>query len=225
MERIRNGALKVPYQVTLVAGMLLMIPALKVPGRTPGVELVPGSTEIVIGAVATEPQEVVLAEIVNEHHTYLREDLKSALPALIVEVSARYGYDPLFVAGLIEVESSFNNQAVSTAGARGLLQVVPFVGQSVAEEIGIAWTGADSLYDPEINLDVGLFYLRQLEERYGSLDLALAAYNMGPSLLDEKMADGFKPRGVYAAKIKGAFKQFRTRLALRQSPVLASAGL
>ncbi len=149
-----------------------------------------------------------LREIIGSYRTSLTPEEKGSLPYLIVDLSRQYGYDPFFVAGLIDTESSFNNRAVSSVGARGLMQIMPFVGEALARDAGLPWRGVESLHQPELNVELGLFYLRRLEERFGNLDLALAAYNMGPTLLEEKMSRGFRPYGIYSGRVNAAYRGF-----------------
>lgn len=210
MLRNPNGRF-LPLQATLVVGLLFLIPSFKWPVHAPqGVEDTEASTSV--PAFREEDlQEAVLAQIINEYKTFLSEDDKAMLPAQIVAAANFHGYDPYFVAGLIEIESSFNNIAVSPAGARGLLQLTPSTAAALADELGVEWRGPITLHDPEINLHLGLYYLSQLETRFGNLDLALAAYNMGPSLLVQKMASGFRPRGIYSGKVNAAYREHTQR--------------
>ena len=87
--------------------------------------------------------------------------------------SERHGVDGLLVAAVVSVESNFSPRAVSPKGAQGLMQVRPMVGRAF---------GADDLFDPYANVDVGTRYLGQLiKENNGNLELALASYNAGPA--------------------------------------------
>jgi len=90
----------------------------------------------------------------------------------IRRAAERHGIDGLLLASMVEVESSFNPQAVSYRGAVGLMQLMPATAGTVSVE---------QLHDPELNVDRGARYLRQLLDRFGGdLELALAAYNAGP---------------------------------------------
>jgi soluble lytic murein transglycosylase-like protein len=90
---------------------------------------------------------------------------------LIERAASKYGLDPAVIKAIISVESGFNPNAVSKAGARGLMQLMP----STARLLGV------DPDDPEQNVDGGARYFRQQLDRFGSIELALAAYNAGPA--------------------------------------------
>ncbi|MCM2282993.1 MAG: lytic transglycosylase domain-containing protein, partial [Bdellovibrionaceae bacterium] len=90
--------------------------------------------------------------------------------------------DPLLVLSLIRQESAFNERAHSTAGARGLMQVMPATARSIAA------VRKNRLWDPNTNVEVGTKYLAHRLERYnGDVELTLAAYNAGFSRVDRWM--------------------------------------
>jgi len=92
------------------------------------------------------------------------------------------GLDPLLVAAVIRQESAFDPDIESSAGALGLMQVMPATGRQLARTLGPADFDRGSLETPEINLHLGTFYLAELSERYeGTLALVLSAYNAGPT--------------------------------------------
>lgn len=91
------------------------------------------------------------------------------------------GLDPILVAALIRQESSFNPRANSPVGARGLMQVMPSVGRSIAAKKGIGPWNPDLLYDPAINIRLGTSHLSGLVHEYASVERVLAAYNAGES--------------------------------------------
>ena len=99
----------------------------------------------------------------------------------IVSESRKAGMDPALVAGLIRQESGFNPRATSPAGARGLMQVMPAVGQSVAPAAGITSWNPWLLYDPGINIEIGIRHLAPLLRSQPNLPRSLAAYNAGAS--------------------------------------------
>ena len=90
--------------------------------------------------------------------------------------------DPVMVAALIRQESNFNPEATSPVGARGLMQLMPSVGASIASAKGIRPWNDSLLYDPRINIRLGTSHLTGLVQKYpGDLVKVLAAYNAGES--------------------------------------------
>lgn len=100
---------------------------------------------------------------------------------MIVAEARERGLDPFFVAGLIRQESTFSANIRSPVGAVGLMQIMPATGRQLARGAGIRDFDASLLERPELNLHLGMAYLRELLDRYDSRPApALAAYNAGP---------------------------------------------
>lgn len=98
------------------------------------------------------------------------------------------GLDPFLIAALIRQESAFESNAVSPAGAHGLMQVLPRTGEAVSRNLGLIHFRREKLFDPRINISLGTRYLAQLVERFGgNLSLALAGYNAGPEKVKKWM--------------------------------------
>jgi soluble lytic murein transglycosylase-like protein/TolA-binding protein len=95
--------------------------------------------------------------------------------------SADVGLDPFLVFSIIRQESRFDPDAVSGAGARGLMQIMPATGRKMSRELGIRWRGRSGLLIPETNIQMGAHYFAELYETLGNLPAALAAYNGGAS--------------------------------------------
>src|SRR6266545_4799349 len=89
--------------------------------------------------------------------------------------------DPALVAGVIRQESSWNPRAVSRAGARGWMQLMPSVGKEIAQSRRYPVWDPALLFDPDVSLEMGTSHLRGALSRYNSLPRALAAYNAGES--------------------------------------------
>ena len=91
-----------------------------------------------------------------------------------------YAHDPAFIAAVIHAESKFRPYAVSRAGAQGLMQITPATGEWLASRLGLEDFTNDQLFDVEVNIMLGSFYLRSLLDGNGQdVRLALAAYNAG----------------------------------------------
>src|SRR5690606_28864433 len=101
--------------------------------------------------------------------------------AVIRREAGRHGLDPAWIAAQIRAESTFTPHARSAADARGLMQVLPATGATVARRLGRAWRGAASLYEPETNIVLGTAYPDQRLEKHGTPYHAIAAYNAGPT--------------------------------------------
>lgn len=116
----------------------------------------------------------------------------------IEEVAGRYGLDPRLLAALVWAESGFDPSAVSPAGAIGLTQLMP------GTAVGL---GVDPR-DPLQNLEGGTRYLRAQLDRFGRLDLALAAYNVGPGRVVEAGGIPQIPETrAYVARVLGLYRQ------------------
>ena len=95
-----------------------------------------------------------------------------------------YDLDPALIAAVIYQESKFEADARSEAGAIGLMQLRPETARGIAERTGGSGFRVDDLYDPEINVRYGSWYLRHLLGKYGNEEWALAAYNGGQGNVD-----------------------------------------
>ncbi|HEX3254699.1 MAG TPA: lytic transglycosylase domain-containing protein [Gaiellaceae bacterium] len=101
-----------------------------------------------------------------------------------------YDLDPALLAAVIYRESKFDAQAKSDSGAIGLMQLLPDTAEGIALHTGGSQFELSDLWDPEINVRYGAFYLRRLLNKYGNVRLALAAYNAGQANVDEWVAEG-----------------------------------
>ncbi len=110
----------------------------------------------------------------------------------IVQAEAkRYDVDPALAWGLMRAESAMRADARSSAGALGLLQLMPATAQAVAQRNGLSYSGAASLTDPQVNIPLGIAHLSELYRDFnGSWLRVAAAYNAGPGAvrrwLDER---------------------------------------
>jgi soluble lytic murein transglycosylase len=109
----------------------------------------------------------------------------------IVRGHARnYDLDPALLAAVIYQESKFRADAKSSSGAIGLMQLRPDTAEGIAIRTGGARFRVSDLYNPEINVRYGSWYLRHLLDKYGDEKDALAAYNAGQRNVDEWRAEG-----------------------------------
>lgn len=108
---------------------------------------------------------------------------------LISRSASQNQLDPALVAAVIYEESSFEPAISSDAGAVGLMQLMPSTATWIAAKTGGVDFQVSDLRDPSVNIAYGCWYLRYLIDRYGSSELALAAYNGGTENLDRWLAE------------------------------------
>lgn len=125
-----------------------------------------------------EPRRLSLLDPAADDQETRRRFLHHLPYGMAIAVAAeRHHVDGLLLAAIVEVESDFSARAVSSQGALGLMQVIP----DVAQDYGVE----GDLLDPYVNLDVGSRYVGGLLKDYkGDLQMALAAYNAGPGVVD-----------------------------------------
>ena len=123
---------------------------------------------------------VRLQEMPSEDETPAADCPPIADPELtpLIETAARqHQVEPKLIRGVIDQESAFHACAISSKGAKGLMQLMP----ATIDQFKV-----DDAFDPQQNIEAGATYLRQLLDKYkGDLKLALAAYNSGPATVDK----------------------------------------
>jgi soluble lytic murein transglycosylase len=109
---------------------------------------------------------------------------------IVVGHAKNYDLDPALLAAVIYRESKFRADARSSSGAIGLMQILPATAKGIALHTGGSKFRVSDLWNPEINVRYGAFYLRRLIDKYGEVRLALAAYNAGQANVDSWRAQG-----------------------------------
>jgi soluble lytic murein transglycosylase len=108
----------------------------------------------------------------------------------IQKYSEKYRLDPFLVAGLIRQESGYNVKALSSSNAMGLMQIIPPTGKYIAEQVNFKGFSPNLLYEPEINIAFGTWYLTYLLDRFnGNIFKAVAGYNAGPGAIERWWKD------------------------------------
>ena len=127
----------------------------------------------------------------------------AGLDQLIAVNAARHGVDPLLIYLVMQQESGFNHRAVSSAGARGLMQLMP----GTARQLGVR-----NIHDPIENVEAGTRYLKNLLQRFaGDINLALAGYNAGEEAVVRYgyRVPPYRETINYVRRISGAYQQFK----------------
>lgn len=145
---------------------------------------------------------------------------------IICEAAAMYNVDPLWLHAIIWQESRYNPNARSGAAARGLMQFIPETAEAVGSALGISELSLEQLYDPAVNIRMGAHLWSSLLEKLKYPEMALAAYNGGPTNverwknkgmtapddLDMFVADiGFVETKRYVMAVYGAYAAYVNR--------------
>jgi soluble lytic murein transglycosylase-like protein len=119
----------------------------------------------------------------------------------ISRFAEEYNIDEELIRAVIQVESGWKSDAVSSKGARGLMQLMP----RTAEMLGV-----EDPFDPEQNIEGGVKYLAQLTDKYeGDVEKALAAYNAGPRRVDSAGGAPFPETARYVKNVMALYHRYR----------------
>lgn len=141
---------------------------------------------------------------------------------IVEEYSDLYNVDKYLVHSIIRTESFFDENAVSSKGAMGLMQIMPDTGLWVAEKLNLENFCEEDLFDPEKNIMIGVWYISYLSDKFdGNISNIIAAYNAGPTNVSNWLAqkefssDGenlinipFEETKKYSEKVNYAYEMY-----------------
>jgi soluble lytic murein transglycosylase-like protein len=143
--------------------------------------------------------------------------LKTKYDPLIRVSARRHGIDAALVHAVIQAESAYNRWAVSEAGARGLMQLMPPTA---------AFYGVSDVFEPEQNIEGGVRYLKDLDALYeGRTAMILAAYNAGQAAVAKYQGiPPYKETRAYIATVQEAYRKAGTRVRTRLYTTVDASG-
>ena len=152
-----------------------------------------------------------------------RRTYKLDYQTLIEKYADQYALDPYLVCAVIHCESGNRPSVRSSAGAVGLMQVMPDTGKWIAEKLGMEDFEENMLENPEINIQMGCWYLNFLDGKFsGNVKHMLAAYNAGHNNVDKWLNDPalsangqlteipFPQTDRYVKKVQNAYEKYKT---------------
>ncbi|MFQ5598050.1 MAG: lytic transglycosylase domain-containing protein [Nitrospiria bacterium] len=149
-------------------------------------------------------------KILSNYKTGLKSFEHRRLVDFIYVESLLYGFNPELILAVITTESSFYNWSVSKKGALGMMQILPATGRALAKSSRhIAWNGSkDTLFDPYVNIQLGIQYLHKLNNTFSDLRTALTAYNYGPTRVRRWIRRGKSLPTGYADRVLRAYRSY-----------------
>jgi soluble lytic murein transglycosylase len=199
--------------------VILLLPGLVATGYMPrhykAIEPTP-----ILQAQAIEkprPRELVkIFSIVEANRPDITEREAWELAEVILTESSKYGLDPILILAVIDVESKFQFGAISPAGARGIMQIMPATGKflvktvrELAQEIKAEQFTPEHLDNPIVNIKLGTYYLHDLRKSFRNVNAALIAYNLGPTELRIRMENQIEYTDEYANAVLAAYQKFK----------------
>lgn len=146
--------------------------------------------------------------VATEPTWYLRMRYPLKYEQIVRGHAQNYGLEPELLAAVIYTESKFDADAESESGAIGLMQLLPETAAGIATRTGGSKFRTEDLYDPELNVRYGSWYLRHLLQKYdGDLAKALAAYNGGQGNVDRGIQ--YPETTAYVARVQELSQVYR----------------
>ncbi|MBR3885797.1 MAG: lytic transglycosylase domain-containing protein [Clostridia bacterium] len=137
----------------------------------------------------------------------------------VFEYSNEFGLDSNLVYSIIKVESDFETNAVSKSGALGLMQLLPKTARWIAEELNEDYS-KEKMFEPEVNIRYGCFYLKYLFDKFKTPEIVICAYNAGEGKVLEWIDEGnldrdeidYEETRNYLAKVERFYRIYNNKL-------------
>jgi soluble lytic murein transglycosylase len=136
----------------------------------------------------------------------IQDDKLKTMADSVYKESQQYDIDYRLALAVIEAESNFNRDAVSSKGARGLFQIKPSLAKYIAKDAGVNYNGDNCLHEPEKNIKLGIYHLSRMVDTFKSLPAALHAYNVGENRLKVRTTKG-EPKTAFTKKVMKEYEK------------------
>ncbi len=153
-----------------------------------------------------------IVKYLEEHSVGLSDEVLREIAHYVYAESREHDVDYRLVLAVMKVESNFKLDAVSSKGARGLLQIKPSLGRDIAETLGVTWSSDRILHEPDKNIKFGVYHLSQLIDDFETLPWALYAYNSGSTKARQLAAKQKKPAHRFAKAVLTEYEKTITVL-------------
>jgi len=226
MEKRRKKTLARTLICATSCAKLLTVVALFAPSLlsfqqifSPPEKLAPAArTTVVEPAPKPRSRDLVrVYSIVKGHRPEIAETEAWRIAETILEESSKRKLDALLISAVIQVESGFQDSAVSPSGARGLMQIMPETGRALTRalrhEMGVraAAFKPEWLDNPFVNIRLGVYYLHDLKKQFRDLNLALTAYNFGPAEIQNRLENNLELSSEYAGNVLQAYRNLKSK--------------
>ncbi|MBX2848292.1 MAG: lytic transglycosylase domain-containing protein [Acidiferrobacterales bacterium] len=142
----------------------------------------------------------------SSNKPYYAATIKSQYDAYIVNIALKYDLEPAFIKAIMHIESAFDANAISRAGAMGLMQLMPATAAS--------YELTHNQFEPRNNIEVGVRHMKDLMDRYdGDKTLSLAAYNAGAGAVSRyNGVPPYKETQDYVVKVMGLYEKYKKEI-------------
>jgi membrane-bound lytic murein transglycosylase MltF len=156
-------------------------------------------------------EKLKIFQVIDDFQIGFTDKEKQQLADVVFSECEKYDYDPMFLMAVILTESSFKRKQISSSGARGLMQIRPFVGKSLANKMDMQWEGSDMLMQPEVNVQMGSRHLFDMILKFKDVRKAIISYNLGEAELRSRLREDKPLPSSYLNKVMENYKMLKER--------------
>ncbi|MBN1545384.1 MAG: lytic transglycosylase domain-containing protein [Syntrophaceae bacterium] len=148
-----------------------------------------------------------IADHLRSEGARMSEENLNFIATTVYEESLRYNVDYRLILAIMRVESDYRQHVVSSAGARGFMQIHPSLARGLAKEAGIQYRDFTDLYDTRKNIRLGTHYISKLLILFDDMPTALFAYNVGHHKAKRLLAANRNPNTTYTRRVIAEYKR------------------